>query len=240
MPVSSTPKRRRAADFQPESLAAAGWLESKVSEREFKNFQDLMREAIDGLLADFASHESRINEKMKEMEERLDAVEYAEDLSASSEIFGNQDDAEEEEAREEAEAEAEEAREEAEEEEEAREEAEAEAEEAREEAEAEAEAEEEDEAIRREYNAPPSEPADDNEEERMDELSSSSSGSSSSSSSASTSDSGDSDSDNHANPYDREKFQSYNEPQPGPYYHPWEQKRISFPACKASAVIGAR
>ena len=71
MPVSSTPKRRRAADFQPESLAAAGWLESKVSEREFKNFQDLMREAIDGLLADFASHESRINEKMKEMEESM-------------------------------------------------------------------------------------------------------------------------------------------------------------------------
>jgi len=236
MPVSSTPKRRRAADFQPESLAAAGWLESKVSEREFKNFQDLMRDAMDGLLADFASHESRINEKMKEMEERLDAVEYTEDLSASSEIFGNQDDAEEEEAREEAEAEAEEAEAEAE-----AEEAEAEAEEAREEAEAEAEAEEEeDEAIRREYNAPPSEPADDNEEERMDELSSSSSGSSSSSSSASTSDSGDSDSDNHTNPYDREKFQSYNEPQPGPYYHPWEQKRISFPACKATAVIGAR
>jgi hypothetical protein len=80
------------------SLEAAGWLESKVSEREFKEYQAYVRNALDRLGMEFASHQDKVNEKVREVEERLEAIVKAfenDDLSNSSEIFGGNDDEEE-------------------------------------------------------------------------------------------------------------------------------------------------
>jgi hypothetical protein len=119
MPASSKPKGK-TMDRQG-SLEAAGWLESKVSEREFKEYQANVRNAMDRLAADFASHQDKMSEKVREMEERLGAIEKEfelEDLSNSSEIFGENDDEEAEEEKEEEEEEEEEREREEEEEEE--------------------------------------------------------------------------------------------------------------------------
>lgn len=156
MPVS--PKQKQKPVVHKGSLEAAGWLESKVSEKEFKEYQAFVREAMDRLAAEFASHQKKVDEKITEIEERLDQVEYAEDLSDSSEIFGGNDKEEEE--------------------------------------------------------GESFEGAGEDSDE------------SSSSSSESSSDSGDSESDQDA--YDREKFERYNQPQPGPHSYPWEQKKMSF------------
>jgi hypothetical protein len=88
-------KQRHKTDVHQGSLEAASWLESKVSEREFKDFQAFVRGAMDRLSAEFSAYQNSVGEKIKEMEERLDAVEYAEDLSNGSEIYGENDDEEE-------------------------------------------------------------------------------------------------------------------------------------------------
>ena len=100
----SSKEKRKTAVAHPAagSLEAAGWLESKVSEREFKEYQTYMRDAMNAmnkLVMEFAARQEKVEERLAEIEKDFEL----EDLSNSSETFGGneyEEDEDEERARE--------------------------------------------------------------------------------------------------------------------------------------------
>ena len=85
----SSKEKRKTAVAHPAagSLEAAGWLESKVSEREFKEYQTYMRDAMNAmnkLVMEFAARQEKVEERLAEIEKDFEL----EDLSNSSETFG--------------------------------------------------------------------------------------------------------------------------------------------------------
>ena len=100
----SSKEKHKTAVAHPAagSLEAAGWLESKVSEREFKEYQTYMRDAMNAmnkLVMEFAARQEKVEERLAEIEKDFEL----EDLSNSSETFGGneyEEDEDEERARE--------------------------------------------------------------------------------------------------------------------------------------------
>ena len=100
----SSKEKRKTTVAHPAagSLEAAGWLESKVSEREFKEYQTYMRDAMNAmnkLVMEFAARQEKVEERLAEIEKDFEL----EDLSNSSETFGGneyEEDEDEERARE--------------------------------------------------------------------------------------------------------------------------------------------
>ena len=85
----SSKEKRKTTVAHPAagSLEAAGWLESKVSEREFKEYQTYMRDAMNAmnkLVMEFAARQEKVEERLAEIEKDFEL----EDLSNSSETFG--------------------------------------------------------------------------------------------------------------------------------------------------------